>query len=363
MALNEGSDVDAMISVEHVTKTFRTRRGVPVESELGPSHWLAGLLLRHKHNVHQLNALQDVSLAVRHGECLGLLGPNGAGKTTLLKCLSTLLVPDSGRITINGWDVVKDPQKAKLSITMIGSGQWVAFDWGLTVEENLQFFANLYGLPPRVTRERINAALETVGLTHRLDSTPRHLSAGERQRMVLAKGFMLRTPVVLMDEPTANLDPIGTMEILKYVREEYVGTRDRTCIFSTHRTEEAEDLCDRVAILSRGRIVALGNPRELKRLVSEVEHLEVDFSGVSSQLEKRVLAVPGVTGVRVRLSEVDSTRGNLRIQCIDSETVSNDVTRMLTDLGIRVESIRPSSPTLSDILISTSRKDVVRDEL
>ena len=339
------------VSVRGLSKHFRVRRGVPVESVMGSSHWLTQLVIRTRSPEQRFTALDGVSFDIAPGEFFGLLGPNGAGKTTLLKCLATLLRPDGGTAVVNGHDVCASPDLVRLSVTMIGSGQWVAFDWGLSVRENLQFFADLYGLPPKSAHGRIEEALEVVGLSGLIDATPQTLSSGERQRLVLAKGFLLRTPVFFMDEPAANLDPRGTADILHYIRHDLARLEGVTVIYTSHRLEEVEELCDRVAILDRGRLVALDTPRRLVRLVTDVEHLEVDFTGTAAGVLERVAALPGVRGLDLASGPVAGSAGTLRIQCESAERSSGDVVTALGGLGLSVTAVRASAPRLGDVFL------------
>ncbi|MHB8928798.1 MAG: ABC transporter ATP-binding protein [Bacillota bacterium] len=349
-------NLQAAVSIRALVKEFRVRHGVPQSAVLGPGHWVTSLAMRAGSKEKRFRSLDGVSFDIARGEFFGLLGPNGAGKTTLMKCLATLLTPDSGTVILNGYDVRSSPNMVKLSTTMIGSGQWVAFDWGLTIRENLLFFADLYGLPRRLGRERMEGALEVVGLTAKANRTPDTLSAGERQRMVLAKGFLLRTPVFLMDEPTANLDPIGMQDILQYIRDKLRGLQETTILFTTHRMEEAEELCDRVAILDRGRLVALDDPARLTLLAAGYGHLEIDLSGPTVGLLERLSSLDSIRGLDLSLVPARRVGAVLRVQCMDVEIASRDVARTCSELGVTIESIRHVTPRLGDAFLALTGK-------
>jgi ABC-2 type transport system ATP-binding protein len=250
-------------------KQFRARSGLPMDWGFGPAHWIVSALIKYRKKLEWRRAVDDVDLTVERGELFGLLGPNGAGKTTLLKCLATLLIPDEGEAWVNGYSVRTQPDQVKLSMNLVGSGHWVAFDWAMSLRENLHFFGTLYGLSRSERVERIDAALARLNLAHRAEDTPRTLSAGERQRMLLAKGFMIRAPVFLLDEPTVGLDPEGAAEVREFIRNDLLGDGETSGILTTHRMNEAEALCRRIAIMNRGRIVAQGTPVELKRMAGE----------------------------------------------------------------------------------------------
>jgi ABC-2 type transport system ATP-binding protein len=340
------------ITVRNLSKRFVRRRGVPVDSIMGPAHWLIQMVLRAGSEPTRVVALENVSFDVRKGEFFGLLGPNGSGKTTLMKCLATLLVPDSGTALVNGYDVLKFPYYVRLSVAMVGSGQWVAFDWSLTVEENLQFFADLYGLPRRLAKARIDEAISAVHLQDRIGQTPRSLSAGERQRLVLAKAFLLRTPLLFLDEPTAHLDPVGTEDILDYIRDDLKNLANTTILFTTHRMEEAEELCDRVAIIDKGRLLALDTPKALVQLVAGFAHLEADIAGVSEDLVAKMAVVPGIRVVDQIHWHGDEAGTTLRLQCEDPDEASRLLVRLSEQLGLSVLSIRPSTGRLADVFMA-----------
>lgn len=350
--------VTPAIEIRGVSKSFVKRRGVPSESELGEGHWLAHLLLRSSLPPERFQALRGIDLTIGQGEFFGILGPNGAGKTTLLKCITTLLLPDSGTIAIHGLDSRRDTSRVKTLITLVGSGQWVAFDWGLTVKENLHFFGDLYGIPRRVQKQRIAEALHLVRLEHKAEATTRTLSAGERQKMVLARGLIIRTPIMLLDEPTANLDPVSTSDLLKYISNDLVNLSGVTCVFTTHRTEEAERLCNRVAILNHGSIAALGTPKELRKIVADVEYLELDFIGLNLDIEDRVRSLPGVLAAVIQRGPARANRATLRIKCENAELVSGVVLEAIASCGATALAIRHSTPRLSDVFMAVAGKGI-----
>lgn len=209
-------------------------------------------------------ALQNVSFDLGAGEALAVLGRNGAGKTTLLEILSALLLPTSGAAAVCGHDVVGEPQAVR---RLVGCCPWAGdtFYPRLTCLQNLSFFAALHNLTPAQTRTRIGDLLETLKIEAVASQPVQHCSEGIKQRLALARALLADPPVLLLDEPTKSLDPLFQDEIRGWLREEIIERRGKTVILATHNLEEAERVCDRVAILDRGRLRAIGTPAEVRR--------------------------------------------------------------------------------------------------
>jgi len=209
-------------------------------------------------------AVENISFQVGRGELFGLLGPNGAGKTTTVKMLSTLLLPTSGTISILGLDVVKQTNEVRKRIGFTFGGARGLYG-RLTANDNLKYFAELYELEPSITRKRIPELLETVGLTGRGDDRVETFSSGMQQRLHLARALLHDPDIIFLDEPTVGIDPVGARELRKTVKE--LITRGKTILLTTHYMAEAEELCDRIAIIKKGRIVALDTPNVLKQRI------------------------------------------------------------------------------------------------
>jgi len=341
---------DVAIKTFGLTKRFRKEK-IPA-GVLGRSHWLLSLTLKLKlRKAEEFTAVDHVNLEVRRGELFGLLGPNGAGKTTLIKCLSTLLIPDEGTAIINGYDLLEEPEKVKRSINFLGSGQWVGFDWALTVRENLEFFANLYGLSPKTAKERIAEALNIVGLKDRADEKPHRLSAGMRQKMLLAKGFLIRTPIFFMDEPTIGLDPVSAREIRRYIKEKLRDEMGETILLTTHYMQEAQQLCDRVAIMDRGKIVACGTPEDLIRGLKRKEILEVEAVNIGPELLDEVRRIDSVENVGSRIEDEVMASGVIRVHTYDVESALPNVLQAIDRRGGKVLHVSISEPNLEDVFI------------
>jgi ABC-2 type transport system ATP-binding protein len=211
-----------------------------------------------------LTALAGVSLDVPRGELFGLLGPNGAGKTTLIKILVTLLLPSAGTARVAGFDVATEAHEVRRRIAMVSGGETTGFGL-LTVGEQLWMFAQFHGMPSREAKRRIAELLEVVGLGPQRSRRVSDLSTGMRQRLNLARGFLTEPEVLFLDEPTVGLDVGAARDLRDYIRRWTGESPDRTILLTTHYLKEAEDLCDRVAIINGGAILASDSPDQLRR--------------------------------------------------------------------------------------------------
>ncbi len=243
------------VVVEHVSKSF--------ELDERASWWER---LRGRRRPRRIRALQDVSFTVAPGEIFGILGPNGSGKSTLIRVLSTLIIPDSGRALVFGYDVVQQDMIVKRLINRVSVE--AAFFKKLSPVENLMYGARLYGLHGTAARERIYSILHRLGLRESAFHQPmEEMSRGMQQKVAIARAFLTSPVVLLLDEPTTGLDPRSKREVQALIRE-LRETHDATILLSTHDMQEAETLCDRIAILDEGRIVALDTPEGLKARVA-----------------------------------------------------------------------------------------------
>jgi len=242
---------DALIVVSHLTKIFH-----PLQLR-----WRS---LRPIRRQPPVTALQEVSLTVRQGEILGLLGTNGAGKTTLLKILATLILPTSGEVRVAGYDVQREADHIKALIGFV-LGEERSFYWRLTGRQNLAFFATFCGLTSPATRRRLEQLREQLNLDG-LERRFGEYSTGMRHRLAIARALLHEPRVLLLDEPTRSLDPLAALQLRHLIKHTLVRQGGRTAIIATHNVHEAEELCDRIAILHQGRLVAWGTLDELRRL-------------------------------------------------------------------------------------------------
>jgi ABC-2 type transport system ATP-binding protein len=220
---------------------------------------------RKKGEARELVALADVDLEVPQGELFGLLGPNGAGKTTLIKILTTLLGPSSGRAWVAGHDVVQEPQQIRPLINMVSGGEYSGYGL-LTVRENLWMFSQFYGIPSKLANQRIRDLLGVVGLSDRLNTKTSELSTGLRQKMNIVRGFMTEPRVLFLDEPTLGLDVGAARDVRAFIQDWMRQRPESTVLLTTHYMVEADELCDRVAIINGGRVLACDSPAVRRQL-------------------------------------------------------------------------------------------------
>ena len=243
------------LRLHDLSKRFKVRRGL-LET------------LRHPNAAAFVPAVQHVSCEVQPGEFFGLLGPNGAGKTTLFKMLATLTSPDEGWATVHGVDVMKDPRAVRRMIAPVAADER-GLHWRLSALENLRLFATLYALRGPTLDERVHEVLGVVGLRGAERRVVGTYSSGMRQRLLIARALLIRPRVLLLDEPTRSLDPVSARDFRHFLRDEVAGPDRCTVVLATHSPEEALELCDRVAVLNKGRLLAVGPARALERQYSD----------------------------------------------------------------------------------------------
>ena len=259
---------DIIVNVEHLHKIFYSIRG----------YW--------RQKKHPVEAVKDISFSICRGELFGMVGPNGAGKTTTVKMLSTLLLPTSGKATIFGYDVVKDTYKVRPRIGFTFGGNKGLYG-RLSGLDNLKYFAELYKLDPETIEKRTKEMLEVVGLTGREKDRVETYSSGMQQRLHLARAMLHDPDLIFLDEPTVGIDPIGSREIRALVKE--LVQRGKTILLTTHYMYEAEELCDRIAVVNHGEIVALDTPAALKARASRdsviVIHTPTESPALEAELD------------------------------------------------------------------------------
>lgn len=266
-----------------LTKTFEQRR------ERGLRAWVP------RRRRPKLNAVDHVDLEVQRGELFGLLGPNGAGKTTLVKLLATLLLPTSGEARVAGHDVVRGADAVRGKVGVVLGGERALY-WRLTGRENLWYFSQLYNMPGPEARTRIGDLLGIVGLAGRADERVENYSKGMKQRLHVARGLLHDPEILLLDEPAIGLDPAAARALRALVRD-LVERHGRTVVLTTHYMYEADALSDRVAILSRGRVVACDRPAALKARFGAGAAYALTVREGSAALERALAGVPGVATV------------------------------------------------------------------
>ncbi|HOC42737.1 MAG TPA: ABC transporter ATP-binding protein [Thermoanaerobaculales bacterium] len=245
---------------------------------------------RLRRSFGDLVAVDDVSFEVRDGEILGLLGPNGAGKTTTINMIAGVLKPDSGRVLVDGRDIWLEPTAVKRQLGVVP--QEVAVYEDLTARDNLSFWGSLYGLSGGELKARVDEGLTRVGLAERAGDRVRGFSGGMKRRLNLCMGLLHRPRFLLLDEPTVGIDPQARLNILEVIRE--VAGGGTTVLYTTHYMEEAQELCDRIAIIDHGRILTVGTLGELTRLAGEAEVLRLTGGFAGGEALNRLQAIAGV---------------------------------------------------------------------
>ncbi|HEY6538835.1 MAG TPA: ABC transporter ATP-binding protein [Candidatus Dormibacteraeota bacterium] len=292
----------------------------------------------------EIEAVRGVSLRVGAGELFGLLGPNGAGKTTTIRVLCTLLLPTSGRVEVLGMDVVERARDVRRQIGYVFGGDRGLYD-RLSALDNLRYFADLYALDPRRQRRRIEEVLEMVGLKGRDKERVEGFSRGMRQRLHLARGLLHDPPVLFFDEPTIGVDPVGAREVRQVVEE--LARAGKTILLTTHYMFEADSLCDRIAVISKGQIVAEGTPQQLKAGVTARTVVEIEAYGVPEQTIGRIRDLPEVDSVT---TEVREQAQLLTVQAREGSQLTGRLLQLLE--GVRVERIAAREPTLEDAYVA-----------
>ncbi|MEX0568876.1 MAG: ATP-binding cassette domain-containing protein [Candidatus Njordarchaeota archaeon] len=300
-------------------------------------------------------ALRGVSLSVREGEIFGLLGPNGAGKTTLIKILTTLLLPDSGRALVYGFDVVKHADKVKRKIGVMLMGERALY-WKLTGRENLEFFGSLYKVPKNILRGRIEKIVDFLQIGDFIDRLVETYSSGQKVILAFAKALINDAPLLFLDEPTVALDPRRSLDIRRKIKK--LKENGKTIFLTTHIMQEAEELCDRVAIIDEGKIAAIGTPEELKSRLKGMSSIEIDFSG--NRIEEIVNEIESIDGVKKVAWDVASKDSGhiirLRAICDSPKEVLPIALEILLEKSAKIYYIKPEEPTLEDVFLHFTGK-------
>ena len=320
-----------VIAVDNLRRVYRTTLGT------------------FRRHTRELVAVDGISFHVARGELFGLLGPNGAGKTTTVKILTTLLAPTSGVARVLGYDVMREATQIRRRIGFIFGGERGLY-WRLSGVDNLRYFAGLYHMDPKITRQRIPALLEKVGLQDRGQERVEGYSRGMKQRLHIARALLHDPEILFLDEPTLGLDPVGARDLRKMIAT--LQAAGKTILLTTHYMFEADLLCQRIAVINKGRIVAEGSPQALKDLVRDLSVIEVDVFGVSAQILDRLRAQPYVDTVA---SEERNQRQRLLIQSPQGSEVVSRVLGILD--GVQVDKVTVREPTLEDAYVRLVKGD------
>ncbi len=302
--------------------------------------------------------VDGVTLTIERGEFFGIVGSNGAGKTTLLKLLSCLLFPDRGDGRVNGYDLRRQPTAVRASVGIAPAGGFLGILWQLTAWENLLFRARLAGLSAVDARARARYVLDRLEVADKAHEYSWNWSAGERQKFSLAMTFVVRTPLVLLDEPTSHLDPRVSRLIRDFVKNELNRQNGQTILMSTHYLEEADLLCDRVALLHRGRILACDAPANLKRASGLEQILELRVTHYTPQIGERVKVRCGLVEIGEQFEDVVTGQARLRPQWSDGVRDIAWLRQELASEGVDVRAIRSVEPSLDDVCFHLTREKI-----
>ncbi len=314
--------VDKAIAVSDLRRTYKTTKGI----------------FRKKRET--VEAVRGISFEVDSGELFGLVGPNGAGKTTTIKMLTTLLTPTSGTARVLGLDIVKDVVAIRRRIGIIFGGERGLY-YRVSGRENLRYFADLYGVPISKRETRVSDLLELVGLADRADDRVEGYSRGMKQRLHIAKGLINDPEVIFMDEPTIGLDPEAARDTRSMIKG--LVEQGKTILLTTHYMFEADQLCRRIGVISRGQIVALDTPSALKRFVKDTTVIEVEAFGVADADLAAIRQRGDVTAVNANL---EGERQVVRIQTPRGSELIPEVTRLFG--SAKIFDVRMKEPTLED---------------
>jgi ABC-2 type transport system ATP-binding protein len=301
-------------------------------------------------------AVDDVSFSVKEGEIFGLLGPNGAGKSTLIRMMTTLIPITGGLVHIEGHDVARDPDAVRRTIGVIP--QALTSDLDLTVEENLNIYAKLYDVPAKRRKEAIAELLETVDLTKWRGAQTKTLSGGMRRRLEIARGLVHSPKIFFLDEPTTGLDPVSRVAVWEMLTN-IKAKRKLTVLITTHYMDEADRLCNRIAIVDHGKLVALDTPEALKASVPGSNVIEAHFEHPPNgwdDWEARLRGLPGVTSVQ------NESAGMFRVLTSNGSGTTTDLVEMAVVAGVGLKTLTVQNTTLDDVFVHYTGRQL-RDEL
>ena len=269
----------------------------------------------------------------------------------MIKLLSTLLLPEEGTAYVNGFDVTKQANRVRSSIGVVTGGERGLY-WRLTGRENLLFFARLYGVREDKARPRIDKLLKLVELEDRADDNVEKYSRGMKQRLHLIRGLVHDPPILLLDEPTLGLDPNSAVVIREFIKEKLQKEQGKTILLTTHYMEEADQLCDQIAVIDNGKIIANGTPSELKTNLRKIDVLRINATSVPASLASDLKPIQGVEEVKVTVVDPVAGLTEILVHTKNAEETLPSLTETMVKLGVRIRLIEQSKPSLEDVFIS-----------
>jgi ABC-2 type transport system ATP-binding protein len=305
-----------------------------------------------------IEALRGISLEIKKGEIFGILGPNGAGKTTLIKVLCTLVLHDEGEVFVNGFDVQKEPDEVLRNLQAV-LPESRGFNWRLTGWQNLDFYALLYGLRKDEAMERIDYLLKFTGLDERADDSYQRYSTGMQRKLLLCRALLRDTPILLFDEPTAGLDPASGAEFRGLLHEKLAKKESKTIVVSTHNLHEAQEMCDRIAILDRGKVTACDTPDRIRYMMFDEKIFSLSFyEAVYDKAQEKMLdeieEVQGVHGVTPQI-ELDNSFSGISIR-VDKNIDFVAILSIIMKKGLKITAVNTVEPSLEDAFLAITGK-------
>jgi ABC-2 type transport system ATP-binding protein len=299
-----------------------------------------------KEKFKELIALENVDLEIKKGELFGLLGPNGAGKTTLIKILTTLLSPTSGSAMVTGFDVEKSPEEVRKRINMVSGGETSGYGL-LTVRENLWMFAQFYGIESKEANNRIKSLSEIVGISDRLNTKSSDLSTGLRQKMNIIRGFLTDPQVLFLDEPTLGLDVGASRDVRRFIKNWMGDNEERTLLLTTHYMVEADELCDRVAIINQGKVLACDTPSNLKKTLQKEAVFHFNLNAPDGLVIDDFKKIKGVINC-VLTHKPDHTTLDI---ILDDDSILSEIISETSRQAIKILQLEKREPSLEDVFI------------
>lgn len=306
-----------------------------------------------------IEAIRGIDLQIKKGEVFGLLGPNGAGKTTLIKVLCTLVIHDEGEAFVHGINVKKQPVEVIKNLQAV-LPESRGFNWRLTGRQNLEFYALLYGIREKEAQERISYLLDLVRLAERADDGYQRYSTGMQRKLLLCRALLRNTPTILFDEPTAGLDPVSAAEFRSLVSEKLAREEGKTILISTHNLHEAQEACDRIAILDRGKITACDTPNNIQYTMQDERIFIITFSEVSQESSQEEMlnsleGIPGIYGVTPDIDKEGILRG-LSIRT-GKEMDLSGILEIIQKTGLKIGIINTLEPSLEEAFIAITKQN------
>jgi ABC-2 type transport system ATP-binding protein len=301
-----------------------------------------------------VTAVDHLNLKIKRGELFGLLGPNGAGKTTLVKILCTLLPPDEGTAYVNGFGAATEQMDIKRSIGTLFSLGERGFFWRLTGYRNLEFFAAIHNVPRRERHERIMNVLDLLGLKDNAFELYQKYSGGMKRKLALARALLPDPPILLLDEPTTGLDVASSRNIREFIRNDLSKKAGKTVLYTTHYVEEASQICDKIGIMNRGKLIACDTPDAIKGMIEKSEVVDLVVGNIRDYQIETIKAMKGVISVATGVEDplLDKRRLRIQLETVDSISMVFD---FLFKEKIKLINFRREEPTLEDAFIQLTK--------